>query len=165
MIKIFRRGGRGGDTFETPHPTNHFCLYPPPVLRCVWKDPLMTPPPHFKHLSLLPPTPSTTPSPLKILIIHQALLTALYVQSLSCPSSVSIFMVYKCLPWVRAFELTRAKTEESSLWGLVHQIQFCQSLTWPHNKSTCHFGVFPPTCSSEDLSIFPLPVCFIDKIG
>ena len=68
MIKIFR-GGRGGDTFETPSPpTNNFCLYPPPVLRCFWKDPLMTPhppPPHFKHVSLLPPSPSTTPSPPK----------------------------------------------------------------------------------------------------
>ena len=43
MIKIFRggRGGRGGDTFKTPPPTNNFCLYPPPVLRCFWKDPLM----------------------------------------------------------------------------------------------------------------------------
>ena len=45
MIKIFR-GGRGGDTFETPSPLNIFCLYPPPVLRCFWKDPLMTPHPH-----------------------------------------------------------------------------------------------------------------------
>ena len=44
MIKIFR-GGRGGDTFKTSPPTNNFCLYPPPVLRCFWKDPLMTPPP------------------------------------------------------------------------------------------------------------------------
>ena len=71
-IKIFWGGGRGGDTFKTPSPTNNFCLYPPPVLRCFWKDPLMTPTPHFKHLSLLP-TPSTTPPPppLKILIIHQ----------------------------------------------------------------------------------------------
>ena len=33
------------------------------------------------------------------------------------------------LPWVRTFELTRVKTEESRLWGLAHQIQFCQSLT------------------------------------
>ena len=24
-------------------PTNNFCLYPPSVLRCLWKDPLMTP--------------------------------------------------------------------------------------------------------------------------
>ena len=33
------------------------------------------PPPHFKHLSLLPPSPSTTPSPLTILIIHHMLIT------------------------------------------------------------------------------------------
>ena len=28
-----------------PPPSSNFCLYPPPVLRCFWKDPLMTPPP------------------------------------------------------------------------------------------------------------------------
>ena len=46
-------------------PTNNFCLYPPRVLRCFWKDPLMTPhpsPPHFKHHSLLTPSPSIAPS-------------------------------------------------------------------------------------------------------
>ena len=31
--------------------------------------------------------------------------------------------------WVTAFELTRAKTEESRLWGPAYQIQFYQSLT------------------------------------
>ena len=36
-------GGRGGHTFKPPPPTNNFCLYPPLVLRCFWKDPLMTP--------------------------------------------------------------------------------------------------------------------------
>ena len=128
MIKIFRGAGVVTPSKPLP-PTNNFCLYPPPVLRCVWKDPLMTPTTPLQASFTAAPTPSTTPSPLKILIIHQALLTALYVQSLSCPSSVSIFMVYKFLPWVRAFELTRARNEESRLWGLVHQIQFCQSLT------------------------------------
>ena len=46
--KNFPGGRRGGDTFKTPSPTNSFCLYPYPVLRCFWKDPLMTltPPPH-----------------------------------------------------------------------------------------------------------------------
>ena len=39
MIKIF-----GGGRVVTPSkPQNNFCLYPPPVLRCFWKDPLMTP--------------------------------------------------------------------------------------------------------------------------
>ena len=72
MIKIFR-GGRGGDTFKTSSPpTNNFCLYPPPILRCFWKDPLTTPPPHFKHLSLLSPLPIHHPfPPLKILIVHK----------------------------------------------------------------------------------------------
>ena len=52
--------------------------------------------------------------------------------------------VTRLVPWVRAFELTRAKIEESRLWGPAHRIQFCQSPTWPHNKSTCRFGVPPP---------------------
>ena len=55
-----------------PPPMNNFCLYSPPVLRCFWKDLLMTPPPpsYFKHPSLLSPFPSTISPPLKILIIH-----------------------------------------------------------------------------------------------
>ena len=57
-----RDGGAGVVTPSKPHPpTNNFCLHPPPVLRCFWKDPLMTlisPPPHFNHLSLLPPSPT-----------------------------------------------------------------------------------------------------------
>ena len=52
MIKIFRVAG-----VVTPP---NVCLYPSPALRCFWKDPLMTP----------TPSPSTTPPPLKILIIH-----------------------------------------------------------------------------------------------
>ena len=73
MIIIFREGGgRGGDTLKL---TNNFCLYPLPVLRRFWKDPLMNPnppPPHFKHHSLQPPSPSTTP-PKKILIMHNVI--------------------------------------------------------------------------------------------
>ena len=42
MIKIFQ-GGRGGDTFETPSPYEQLLPLPTPVLRCFWKDPLMTP--------------------------------------------------------------------------------------------------------------------------
>ena len=55
MIKIFR--GQGWWHLQNP------------VLRCFWKDPLMTPqplhpPPHFKHLSLLtPPHPPPLPPP------------------------------------------------------------------------------------------------------
>ena len=47
MIKIFWGGGVAG--VVTPYlqnplsPTKNFCLYPPPVLRCFWKDLLMTP--------------------------------------------------------------------------------------------------------------------------
>ena len=57
-----------------PPPTNNFYLYSHRVLRCFWKDPLMTP--HHPTSSILhcyPPSPSTTPPPpLKILIIHMA---------------------------------------------------------------------------------------------
>ena len=71
MIKKFS-GGQGWWHLQNPLPfTKNFCLSPPPVLRCFWEDPLMTPPPHFKHPSLLPPPhPPPLPPPLKILIIH-----------------------------------------------------------------------------------------------
>ena len=74
MIKIFR-GGRAGvvTPSDTPPPTNNFCLYPPPVFRCFWKDPLMTPYPHHLTSRILhcypPPHPPPLP-PLKILIVH-----------------------------------------------------------------------------------------------
>ena len=70
MIKIFG-GGRGGDTFKTPSPLRTiFCLYPPPVLRCFWRDPLMTPSTTPLEASFTAtPSPSTTPS-IKILIIQ-----------------------------------------------------------------------------------------------
>ena len=44
-VRLNFSGGRGGDTLELAplSPMNNFCLYPPPVLRCFWKDPLMTP--------------------------------------------------------------------------------------------------------------------------
>ena len=43
MIKIFQ-GGRGGDNVKTPLlPANNFSFCPPSVLRCFWKDLLMTP--------------------------------------------------------------------------------------------------------------------------
>ena len=70
MIKIF--GGGGGDTFKPP--TNNFCLCPPPVLRCFWKDPLMTPTPttplQASFTATPPPHPPPLPPPQKILIIH-----------------------------------------------------------------------------------------------
>ena len=37
---------------KPPPSTNNFCLYPPPVLRCLWKDPLMTPTPHHPTSSI-----------------------------------------------------------------------------------------------------------------
>ena len=72
MIKIFRGAGVVTPS-KPPLPTNNFCLYPPPVLRCFWQDPLMIPPPPTTPLQAsftATPSPSTTPSLLKILIIH-----------------------------------------------------------------------------------------------
>ena len=64
MIKI--SGGAGVVTpSEPPPPTNNFCLYPPPVLRCFWKDPLMTPTTPLEASFTVAPSPSTTPSPHK----------------------------------------------------------------------------------------------------
>ena len=40
----FQGGGAGVVTHsEPPPPKNNFCLYSPPILRCFWKRPLMTP--------------------------------------------------------------------------------------------------------------------------
>ena len=61
MIKIFC-GGRGGDTFKPPPPpTNNFCLYPSPILRYFWKDPVTTSP-----TSTTPLQASFTATPLPI---------------------------------------------------------------------------------------------------
>ena len=61
-------GGAGWWHLQNPlPPTNNFCLYPPPVLRCFWKDPLMTPTPHHPTSSTFhcypPPHPSLLPPP------------------------------------------------------------------------------------------------------
>ena len=77
MIKIFRRG-RGDDTFKSPSPYEQLLPLPTPCFKMFLERSLNDPPPpptHFKHLSLLPLSPSTTPPPLKILIIHVLVLT------------------------------------------------------------------------------------------
>ena len=72
--KNFRGGQRWWHLQNPLPPTNNFCLYPPPVLRCFWKDPLMTP--HHPISNTFhcyhPPHPHPPPlaPPLKILIIH-----------------------------------------------------------------------------------------------
>ena len=80
MIRIFQGGGgRGGDTFKSLPPTNNFCLYPLPVLRCFWKDPLMTP--HHPISSIFHCYPPPHPPPLNpktILIIHKVGLVAFH---------------------------------------------------------------------------------------
>ena len=64
MMKIF--WGAGVVTaFNPPTPMNNSCLYSRPVLRCFWKDPLMTP--HHPTSSIFHcyPLPIHHPSPLK----------------------------------------------------------------------------------------------------
>ena len=73
MIKILEEG-RGDDTLCPPLKTTFAITHLMFLERFV--NPLLTPPPHFKHLSLSPPFRSTTlqplPSPpyIKVLIVH-----------------------------------------------------------------------------------------------
>ena len=62
MIKIFW-GGRDGDTTKTPSPYEQLLPIPTPILRCFWKDPLMTPTPTtpLQAPFTATPSPSTTP--------------------------------------------------------------------------------------------------------
>ena len=75
MIKIFRGAGLVTPSKLPPSlPYEQLLPLPTPVFRCFWKDPLMTPhptPPHFKHLSLLPPPHPPPLPPKKILITHK----------------------------------------------------------------------------------------------
>ena len=51
---------------KSPPPYEQFLPLTTPCFKMFLKDPLMNPPPpHFKHLSLLPLFPSTTPCPPK----------------------------------------------------------------------------------------------------
>ena len=57
MIKIFQ-GGRGGDTFKTPSPLRITFAFTHPCFKMFLERSLNDPPPpHFKHLSLLPAHP------------------------------------------------------------------------------------------------------------
>ena len=61
MIKVFRGAGVVIPS-KPPPPTNNFCLYPPPVLRWFWKDPLMTPTtPLQASFTATPPHPPPLP--------------------------------------------------------------------------------------------------------
>ena len=64
MIKIFRGGAGVVTPSKPPPPTNNFCLYPPPIFRCFWKDPLMTPTPHYPTSSTFHYYPPPHPPPL-----------------------------------------------------------------------------------------------------
>ena len=70
-IKIFGGRARGGATFKPHPPTNNFCLYPSPVLRCFWKDPLLTPTTQLQASFTATHFPPPPPPQIKILIIHQ----------------------------------------------------------------------------------------------
>ena len=64
MIKIL--WGRGGDGLQNPlPPMNNSCLYSRAVLRCFWKDPLMTPTPPTSSIFHCNPLPIHNPSLLK----------------------------------------------------------------------------------------------------
>ena len=80
MIKIFRGGGeegRGGDTFENPSLYEQLLPLPTSCFRMFLERSLTDPPPpHSQAPVTATPFPSTTPSPLKILIIHQARISA-----------------------------------------------------------------------------------------
>ena len=94
---------------KPPPPTNNFCLYPPPVLRCFWKDPLMTHTTPLQASFTATPSPSTTPSPLKMLIIHESAccLTRLtlenqfnrYVRTIKCYSFGQFMFLYSQRAW------------------------------------------------------------------
>ena len=62
-------GGQGWWHLQNPCPLRiyFYYLYPPPVLRCFWKDPLMTPIPQHPISSIFHCHPLL---PIKILIIH-----------------------------------------------------------------------------------------------
>ena len=107
----FSRGAGVVTPWKPPPPTNNFCLYPPPILRCIWKDPLMTPTPHHPTSSIFhcyPPTPSTTPYPypLKILIIH-----------LDIPESKSPVTRYYTVIWSAAVRYLIYLARESRYWA------------------------------------------------
>ena len=71
IIKIFW-GGRGGDTFKTPPlPYEQLLALPTPSFKMFLERSLNDPPPHLKHLSLLPPPHPPPLPPKKILIIHK----------------------------------------------------------------------------------------------
>ena len=75
QLKFSGRGaGVVTPSFKTPSPnTNNFCLYPPRISRCFWKDSLTTPHPHHPTSTSFTVTPLPihhTCSPINILIVH-----------------------------------------------------------------------------------------------
>ena len=66
MIKIFR-GGRGGDTSKPPPPYEQLLPLPTPCFKMFLERSPTTP---LQASFTATPSPSTIPSPLKILIIH-----------------------------------------------------------------------------------------------
>ena len=68
--KVYGRGMGGVVTPSRP-PTNNICLYPLSILRCFWKESVMTPTTTtaFQAFFTVIPYPSTTPAPIKILIV------------------------------------------------------------------------------------------------
>ena len=127
MIKIFRGGGsRSGDTFKPPPPANNFCLYPPPVLRCFWKDPLMT----LDRLTLsiffhCYPPPIHPPPPLKLLTVHQPYCIVLY-HVVSC-----------CMKLLIATKLFTEKILHYTTFLLFSGMLYDVALVWPPMQLCC----------------------------
>ena len=73
---------------KPPPPTNNFCLYPPPVLRCFWKDPLMTPttPLQASFTATPHPLPKNFDHTLKCKATHENTAIFIMVVSLACLS-------------------------------------------------------------------------------
>ena len=69
MIKIFRGGGQGGDTFKNHSLYEQLLPLPTPCFKMFLERSLADPPPHFKDASLLP-SPHPPSLPPKSLIIH-----------------------------------------------------------------------------------------------
>ena len=66
MIKIFRGWAGVVTPSKPPPPYKQLLPLPTPYFKMFLERSLNDPPPpHFKHLSLLPPSPSTTPPPPK----------------------------------------------------------------------------------------------------
>ena len=120
MIKIFPGGGRGGDIFRPPPPYEQLLPLPTPVLRCFWKDPLMTPTTPLQASFTGTPSPYTTPSPpppppLKILIIHKRhSVRELLLRNFCTLNSLCIYVNQIAI--ITSYDVMRLKIKKIEFW-------------------------------------------------